>query len=132
MNLKTFFAILLFALFSLPVIADPVFPPMVGGDFAFSVQPGDLYDIEGVPLTPPTGSIGIVPSTGGATIGCVATPDPLASYLITAKVTATGQRESFKAQSFSNADCTGVASTSLSDNTAYTYPGMSPVKPHFQ
>ncbi len=114
-----------------PAAAGPVFPPMIGGDFVFSVQPNDLADIYGIPLTPPTGSIGIVPEAGGATIGCVTTPDPLATYQITAKVTATGQRESFKAQAFADSICTVDAST-LSDNTAYTYPGMKPGKPDLQ
>ena len=123
--------IVLLVFLAISAAAAPVFPPMTGGDFVFTVQPGDLFDIDGVPLTPPTASIGIVPETGGVPIGCVATNDPFVSYQITAKVTATGQRKAFKGQAFLTADCT-VTGSDLSDNTAYTYPGMNPNKPKLQ
>ena len=101
---------------------------MVGGDFQFHFQPANEYDADGIPLHPLTLSIGIAPDTGGAVIACTDTPDQNTDYYVTASIAATGVRQSFKAYAYTEAGCQGLASEG-SDNTAYTFPGMSPHKP---
>ena len=69
-----------------PSHAQSVFPPMTGGDFVFSIQPAPpQLDPDGIPLVPFAESLGIVASTDGALLGCVPSPDQLASYQIVEK-----------------------------------------------
>lgn len=105
-----------------------VFPPMVGGEFSFHVQPANEFDPDGVPLYPATRSIGIAPEAGGALVACVDTPDQTTDYYVTASLSATGVRQAFKAYAYDEPGCQGLVSTA-SVNTAYTYPGQSPHDP---
>jgi hypothetical protein len=109
-----------------------VFPPMVGGDFKFRVQPGTELDADGIPLSPPAQSIGIISSLEGTVIenGCVdvTSADPSIIYDILGKVKAVGQRDSLKAHAYAEPGCAGLMSAA-SENTAYAYPGMSPKEP---
>jgi hypothetical protein len=91
-----------------------IYPPMVQGGFP-----------------PPAQSIGIVSALEGGLVedGCVdVTADPAIVYTLIGKITAIGQRDSFKAHAYSQPGCTGMVSLA-SENTAYAYPGMSPDAP---
>ena len=130
--LGVFLVLLLLALvFARSVGAAPVFPPMVGGDFQFKVQAVTPLDGDGVPTDPITRSVSIVPQDGGSRIVCTDTPDPNGVYEFTAAVAATGIRQAFKAFAYSEVACGGDVS-GASENTAYTYPGMSPRPPDLQ
>lgn len=125
------FKILLLAGLALSQVSGvAVFPPMIQGFYLFKVQPTNELDVDLVPLFPMTRSIGIIHRDGGPVLdlGCTDTPDQMIVYEISAKVSATGNREAFKAHAFDSGDCQGLAS-GPSDNTGYTYPGKSPREP---
>jgi hypothetical protein len=109
--------------------SDPVYPPMVGGDFQFNVMNEcPLMNPPTVPLTPPGRSVGIEPEMGGTHILCIDTPNCGEAYTGQMKITASGQRKSWKGRAFTELGGVGEISVALSDNTAYTYPGMKPKK----
>lgn len=109
----------------------PIFPPMVGGEFHFRVLAVTPLDADGVPTDPITRSVSLIDQSGGAPIACVDTPDPNGVYDIFVTVGATGVRQAFKGFSYSEVACGGLVSEA-SENTAYTYPGMSPRPPDLQ
>jgi hypothetical protein len=127
------FVIFSIALGAMVAKADPVFPPMVGGEFQFVVMPQNEFDPDGIPFHPVTASIGIINASdfSAAPIGCVETANQSGTYEIHATVGVTGAREAFKAFAYSEATCGGLRS-SASANTAYTYPGQSPHPPNLQ
>ena len=122
---------LLVLVFARTVKAAPVYPPMVGGEFEFRVQAVAPLDGDGVPTEPLTRAISIVPQEGGAPIVCTDAPDPVGIYTIRASVAATGVRQAFKAFAYAEPACGGLVSEA-SENTAYTFPGMSPHRPDLQ
>jgi hypothetical protein len=127
MRLRTFVFLIFCA--SLMLMAIDVYPPQVGGQFQIGVRANDTVDEGGVPTAPLTRSIGIIPMGGGAVVGCVSVPDNTLEYEVLADLAATGVRQPVKAVAFADESCSGVPSGE-SENTAWTYPGMSPTPPN--
>jgi hypothetical protein len=140
LRMKVLMLVALMALLS----GTAIYPPMVGGEFEFKVLPVIDFDVDGVAVEPVPKSIGIVPLEGGDPVACVATPDPTRScepgacpgtaepYTVMASISVTGVRQAFKAHSYMTSDCSIVDAVTMSgpsENTGYTYPGMSPRPP---
>jgi len=109
----------------------PVYPPLVGGDFEFRVKANTPLDDQGLPEAPFTRAVAIVPESDTGHIVCVDTPDPNGVYTLTASLTGTGAVQTFKAYAYPSVACSGPPSPA-SENTAYTFPGMTPVAPDLQ
>lgn len=101
--------------------AAPIFPPLVQGEYSFRVRAGPAeLDAEGVPLVPPTVSVGIrrADQGDGSLLVCVPA-GPGETVPVTVTVIAAGDRGELRGLAFAGPDCTGPPA--VSDNAAFVF-----------
>ncbi len=107
-----------------PAEADPIFPRMIEGRYALAVITAHVdVDENGVPMSPPTRSVGIVrvDVVEPFLLVCEDVPGGLGERVsVLVDVPATGDRAELRAVAFNSAACTGHESD-RSPNAAYVF-----------
>lgn len=114
---------IVFALtFAFAAAADPIFPPLVSGEYAFGIRTAPIeLDADGVPTRAPTRSVGVrqIGDASGTVLSCTAAaPDEVVS--VSVSVTPSGDRAELRGFAFAEAGCTGPESEA-SENGAYVF-----------
>lgn len=100
--------------------AAPIFPPLVSGDYCFSIKTGAVtLDAEGVPDRAPSRSVAVRIIGDPAVLSCTpASPDELVPVCVT--VPALGDRAELRGFAFAEPACAGEESLP-SGNGAYVF-----------
>ena len=108
--------------------AAPIFPPAVSGTYTLGFQTAAVpLDADGVPLTPPTQSVGLLEAKTADVLVCAAMGNDetlFVSYTVADDATGRIAASGF---AYANPDCTGLQSTASDDKAFHFFAG--PGKP---